>query len=84
MTCTTRISGTAAYGGLTRGPRIIDEKVRRNMREILAEIESGTFAEEFLRHHAETKTLAAAEAAGPLAGTGREVLPRLHDVEPND
>ncbi len=79
-----RISGTAAYGGLTRGPRIIDENVRRNMREILAEIESGAFAEEFLRRHAETKSLAAAEAEGPLAGTGRGVLPRLHDVEPTD
>jgi len=79
-----RISGTAAYGGLTRGPRIIDENVRRNMREILAEIESGAFAAEFLRRHAETKSLAAAEAEGPLAETGRGVLPRLNDGDPND
>jgi ketol-acid reductoisomerase len=36
-----RISGTAAYGGLTRGPRVIDASVRERMREVLAEIEDG-------------------------------------------
>ncbi len=42
------ISTTAEYGDLTRGPRIIDQHVRRNMQEILAEIQSGSFAREFL------------------------------------
>lgn len=44
-----RISNTARYGDLTRGPRIIDDHVRRNMREVLAEIRSGKFAEEWMR-----------------------------------
>lgn len=41
------ISSTAAYGGLTRGPRLIDRAVRDKMRAILGEIEDGTFAREF-------------------------------------
>ena len=73
-----RISGTAAYGGLTRGPRIIDDRVRANMRRILTEIETGAFAEEFLAHHERTEDLARDEAQGPLARTGRSVRPRLH------
>ncbi len=73
-----RISGTAAYGGLTRGPRLIDDRVREKMKRILSEIETGDFAEEFLRNHDETEKLARAEAKSPLARTGRRVLPRLH------
>ncbi len=42
------ISNTAEYGDLTRGPRVIDERVRARMREILREIQSGAFAREFI------------------------------------
>ena len=42
------ISDTAEYGDYTRGPRIIDEQVRENMREVLAEIQDGTFAREWI------------------------------------
>lgn len=42
------ISTTAEYGDLTRGPRVIDRHVRQRMGEILAEIQSGSFAAEFL------------------------------------
>jgi ketol-acid reductoisomerase len=79
-----RISGTAAYGGLTRGPRLIDDRVRHNMKKILEEIETGGFAKEFLQHHQDTKLLAKAEAEGPLARTGRAVLPRLHPDDSTD
>ncbi|MDO8527969.1 MAG: ketol-acid reductoisomerase [Deltaproteobacteria bacterium] len=44
-----RISGTARYGDLTRGPRVIDEKVRDTMKVILDEICSGKFCEELLK-----------------------------------
>jgi len=77
-----RISGTAAYGGLTRGPRLVDDAFRARMKEILTEIESGAFAREFLARNADpevgTRALAAAEAAGPLARAAARVLPRLH------
>jgi len=42
------VSDTAEYGDLTRGPRIIDERVRAEMRRILAEIKDGTFAREWV------------------------------------
>ena len=42
------ISDTAEYGDLTRGPRVIDDHVRAEMRRILEEIRSGAFAEEWV------------------------------------
>ncbi len=42
------ISNTAQYGDLTRGPRIITEKTREEMRKILDEIQSGQFAREWI------------------------------------
>jgi ketol-acid reductoisomerase len=42
------VSYTAQYGDMTRGPRVIDEGVRENLREILAEIQDGTFAREWV------------------------------------
>ncbi len=42
------VSNTAEYGDLTRGPRVIDASVKARMKEILAEIQSGRFAREFI------------------------------------
>jgi ketol-acid reductoisomerase len=42
------ISDTAEYGDLTRGPRIINEGTRAEMRKILGEIRDGSFAEEWI------------------------------------
>ena len=42
------ISDTAEYGDLTRGPVVIDDRVRAKMREILADIQSGAFAQEWI------------------------------------
>jgi len=42
------ISDTAAYGDLTRGPRIIDAATRERMREVLGEIQSGRFARDWI------------------------------------
>jgi ketol-acid reductoisomerase len=42
------ISNTAKYGDLTRGPRIINEDTRREMKKILSEIQSGQFAKEWI------------------------------------
>jgi ketol-acid reductoisomerase len=40
------ISDVAEYGDLTRGPRVVDEHVRAEMKQILEEIRSGAFAKE--------------------------------------
>lgn len=42
------ISNTAEYGDLTRGPRIVTDETRKEMKKILAEICSGDFAKEFV------------------------------------
>jgi ketol-acid reductoisomerase len=42
-----RISGTALYGDLTRGDRVIGPEVKAGMRRVLGEIRDGTFASEF-------------------------------------
>ncbi len=42
------VSDTAEYGDLTRGPRVIDEMVKEEMAQILAEIQDGTFAKEWI------------------------------------
>ena len=42
------VSDTAEYGDYTRGPRVIDEVVREEMEQILAEIQDGTFAKEWI------------------------------------
>jgi len=42
------VSDTAEYGDYTRGPRIVTDETRAQMKEILAEIQSGKFATEWL------------------------------------
>ena len=43
------ISDTAEYGDYVSGPRLIDEHVREEMREILKEIQNGTFASRWIQ-----------------------------------
>jgi ketol-acid reductoisomerase len=42
------ISNTAEYGDMTRGPKVITEETRQAMRKILADIQSGEFAKEWI------------------------------------
>ena len=42
------ISNTAEYGDYTRGPRVITDETKKEMRKILDEIQDGTFAREWL------------------------------------
>ena len=45
------ISNTAEYGDLTRGPRIVTDEARATMKKILAEIQSGEFAREWINEN---------------------------------
>jgi ketol-acid reductoisomerase len=42
------ISETAKYGDLTRGPRIVNDRVKKEMRKILKEIQKGQFAQQWI------------------------------------
>ena len=42
------VSDTAEYGDYTRGPRVINDMVKEEMEEILAEVQDGSFAKEWI------------------------------------
>ena len=59
------ISNTAEYGDLTRGPRVVTEETKAEMKKILSEIQSGKFAREFiLENQAGAATLKAMRRQG--------------------
>jgi ketol-acid reductoisomerase len=76
------ISNTAEYGDLTRGPRVIDAEVRQRMKQILAEIQTGRFAREFiLENQAGGVSFAALRKQGQ-AHPMEEVGARLRNLMP--
>jgi ketol-acid reductoisomerase len=44
------ISNTAEYGDITRGPRVVTSQTKEEMKKILSEIQSGSFAKEFVQN----------------------------------
>jgi len=71
------ISDTAEYGDLTRGPRVINQAVKAEMRAILDEIRSGAFAEEWIAEsesgRATYRKLREEGAAHPIETVGAEL-----------
>ena len=47
------VSDTAEYGDYARGPRVVDDHVRQSMKQILHEIQDGSFAREWIAENAE-------------------------------
>ncbi len=45
------VSDTAEYGGMTRGKRVITEQTKENMRQILKEVQDGSFAREWIEEN---------------------------------
>ena len=76
------VSNTAEYGDFTRGPRIINEQVRAEMKKILQEIQTGQFAKEFiLENQANAPTMKAMRRMA--ASHSVEVVgARLRDMMP--
>ncbi len=71
------VSDTARYGDITRGPVIVDENVRETMRQVLAEVQDGTFAREWiLENQAGRPSMTAIlrrEAEHPIEKVGAEL-----------
>jgi ketol-acid reductoisomerase len=71
------VSDTAEYGDYTRGPRIVNEQTRAEMRKILSEIQSGEFARQWIDENkaGRKKFLAMREAAAnqPIEKVGKEL-----------
>ena len=83
------ISNTAEYGDLTRGPRVVDDHAKQQMKKVLAEIQSGQFAKEWRAEYeagmGEFNKLYEADNAHPVETTGRrlrQMMPWLGAKEP--
>jgi len=71
------ISDTAEYGDYSRGPRVVDEHVKENMKKVLAEVQDGTFAREWIAENDEGRPrfnrLRAENAEHPIEKVGKEL-----------
>ncbi len=65
------ISDTAEYGDFTRGPRVITEETKKEMKKILKEIQTGEFAKEFILEN---------QAGQPTLHAKRRIAAE-HDIE---
>ncbi|CAN5151767.1 ketol-acid reductoisomerase [soil metagenome] len=82
------VSDTAEYGDYVSGPRIIDDRVRQTMQDLLAEIRDGSFAARFIADQdagaPEFTELRARGAAHPIEATGRELRGLMSWVRSED
>jgi len=81
-------SDTAEYGDYVSGPRVIDPHVKENMKGVLADIQSGAFAQRFIDDQdagaPEFKRLRAQGEQHPIEGTGRELRKLMAWVKDSD
>jgi len=75
------ISETAKYGDLTRGPRIVDERVKKQMRKVLKEVQSGKFARQWIKENesgkANYRKLLAADMDRQIEKVGASLRARM-------
>jgi ketol-acid reductoisomerase len=75
------VSDTAKYGDLTRGPRIIDQHVRDNMKQVLKEVQDGTFAKQWIEENKagqkNYKRLMQEDLDQPIEKVGKELRGRM-------
>jgi len=79
------ISETAAYGDLTRGPRVVDDGTRARMKDILTEIQDGTFARQWIDENdagqPEYKRLMQEDLDHPIEKVGADLRGRMDWLE---
>ena len=75
------ISETAKYGDLTRGPRVVNDRVRKEMRRILKEIRNGKFARQWIAENADGRKnyrrLLEADTEHPIEKVGAALRARM-------
>jgi ketol-acid reductoisomerase len=78
------VSDTAEYGDLTRGPQVIDDHVRDNMRKLLSDIREGSFAHEWIEQmktgEPRLKELRAKASDERIEQVGSELRGLMHRV----
>jgi ketol-acid reductoisomerase len=82
------VSDTAEYGDYVSGPRVIDARVKENMKAVLADIQSGAFAQRFIddqdKGAPEFKAFRAAGEAHPIESVGRDLRELMSWVKKSD
>ncbi len=82
------VSDTAEYGDYVSGPRVIDPRVKENMKAVLADIQDGTFARRFIADQdagaPEFKALREKGQNHPIEPVGRELRKLFAWVKPAD
>ncbi len=76
------ISNTAEYGDYTVGPRLIDEGVKKRMKEVLADIQSGRFARDWVLENAAGQASFKAQRSRTAQHQIEEVGEKLRDMMP--
>lgn len=76
------ISNTAEYGCISRGPRIIDDRARQEMKKILQEVQSGEFAREFINECRANSPMLKAKRRQTAAQPVEQVGERLRAMMP--
>jgi ketol-acid reductoisomerase len=80
------VSDTAEYGDLTRGPRIVTEDTRKAMQQILEDVQSGAFAEEWIAESREgaprLEELRARDRAHPIEEVGARLRSMMPFIDP--
>ncbi|OQA46026.1 MAG: Ketol-acid reductoisomerase [Chloroflexi bacterium ADurb.Bin325] len=76
------VSDTAEHGDYRSGPRIVDDHVRAEMKEILSEIQSGAYAEEWLDENAEGRPVFNKTRADEMTSQVEEVGRNLRRMMP--
>ena len=75
------ISNTAEYGDITRGPRIINDHTKAEMRKILSEIQDGSFAKEFIANIDKLPQMRAKQRAHQIEKTGTDLRAMMPWIE---
>lgn len=79
------ISETAKYGDLTRGPRVINAGTKKEMKKILAEVQNGKFARQWIGENRKGRKKYQAmlnkDMAHPIEKVGRKLRARMPWLE---
>jgi ketol-acid reductoisomerase len=79
------VSDTAKYGDLTRGPRVVNDKTKKEMGKILKEIQKGKFAKQWIAENAsgrkEYNRLMQADLDHQLETVGKQLRARMPWLE---
>lgn len=81
------VSDTAKYGDLTRGPRVVDDHVRKEMKAILTEVQDGRFAREWMDEYKAGmegyREMQRQDLAHPIETVGAQLRERMAWLRPS-